>query len=207
MSTYEEQLNSDAAWAIREGSMHFENESAVHRTLQQISTRLSDAGVPYAIAGGMALFFHGFRRFTEDVDILIDRDDLNRIHETLDGHGYLPLFEGSKNLRDTETGVKIEFLLSGDFPGDGKPKPVSFPNPEAVAVELNDTMFLSLEALVELKLASGMTNAMRLQDLADVQRVILELDLRRDFADRLDPYVQKKFIELFEAVEANRDDR
>jgi hypothetical protein len=65
----------------------------------------------YAIAGGMAMFLHGYRRFTEDVDMIVANDDLLTIHEALEGRGYLPVFAGSKNLRDTEHGVRIEFCL------------------------------------------------------------------------------------------------
>ena len=41
-------------------------------------------------------------------------DQLQEIHRRLDGLGYLPPFAGSKNLRDTEYGVRIEFLVTGD---------------------------------------------------------------------------------------------
>ena len=101
---------------------------------------------------------HGFRRFTEDVDILVTREALKAIHERLEGLGYVPPFAGSKNLRDTDSGVRIEFLVSGEFPGDGKPKPVAFPDPADVGVEIDGVRFLSLPSLVELKLASGMTD-------------------------------------------------
>ena len=63
-----------------------------------------------------------------DVDILVTREGLSVIHAKLDGLGYVPPFSGSKNLRDAEHGVRIEFLIAGEFPGDGKPKPVAFPN-------------------------------------------------------------------------------
>ncbi len=84
----------------------------------------------------MALFFHGYRRFTEDVAIVVTAAGLKEIHETLEGLGYRPLFEGSRGLRDVESGLRIEFLVAGEFPGDGKPKPVSFPIPEAVKVDI-----------------------------------------------------------------------
>src|SRR5207249_3523672 len=125
----EERLNADPRWALREGSMHFEKESAVYEALRRVTRRLEELGLPYAVAGGMALFYHGYRRFTEDVDILVTKDALKTIHEKLEGRGYLPPFEGSKHLRDTVTGVKVEFLVTGEFPGDGKPKPVAFPDP------------------------------------------------------------------------------
>ena len=129
MTAYEQLLDRDVWWALKEGSMHFEKESAVHKTLEKITRRLKELGIPYAVAGGMAMFFHGYRRFTEDVDILVTREGLQRIHQELEGLGYLPPFTGSKNLRDVTTGVRIEFLVTGQYPGDGKPKPVAFPDP------------------------------------------------------------------------------
>ncbi len=161
IATYEQRLGTDFDWALREGSLHFEEESGVQKSLRRVAKRLDELGIPYAVAGGMALFFHGYRRFTEDVDILVNRDGLKLLHEKLEGLGYLPPFAGSKNLRDTDTGVRIEFLVSGDFPGDGKPKPVAFPDPAAVATEISGIKFLSLPTIVELKLASGMTNPRR----------------------------------------------
>jgi hypothetical protein len=59
----------------------------------------------------------------------VTREGLQRVHESLEGRGYLPPFRGSKQLRDTDTGVRIKFLTTGDYPGDGKPKPVAFPQP------------------------------------------------------------------------------
>ena len=181
--------------------MHFEKESAVHKTLRDIARRLDELGIPYAIAGGMALFFHGYRRFTEDVDILVTREGLEEIHRRLEGLGYVRPFTGSRNLRDTESGVRVEFLVAGDYPGDGKPKPVAFPSPNDARIERDGLYFVSLPALVELKLASGMTNPMRLQDLADVQRLIQELHLPAELTDQLNPFVRDKYRELWNVVQ------
>ena len=200
MLTYEQRLNRDLDWALREGSMHFEKESAVHKTLKRIARKLDDLGIRYALAGGMALFFHGFRRFTEDVDILVTRDGLKAIHEQLEGRGYMPPFPGSKNLRDTDTGVRIEFLVAGGFPGDGKPKPVAFPDPIDVSTDIQGVRCLNLPALLELKLASGMTEPGRLKDLADVQELISTLRLPEGLADQLNPFVGDKYRELWAAV-------
>ncbi len=194
---YEVRLDRDRRWALVEGSLHFERRSAVQRALSRICERLSELEIPYAVCGGMALFQHGFRRFTEDVDILVTKEDLQRIHRELEGRGYLPAFTGSKNLRDTEMGVRIEFLVTGQYPGDGKPKPVAFPHPGSAAIELNGMACLRLSKLIELKLASGMTAAHRTQDLVDVQRLISTLDLPADFALQLDPFVRPKFEDLW----------
>lgn len=148
----------------------------------------------------MALFLHGYRRFTEDVGILVTRENLKRIHERLEGHGYLPPFRSSKHLRDTESGVKIEFLVTGDYPGDGLPKPVAFPDPAAVAVEKSGIKILGLPSLVELKLASGMTSRDRQKDLVDVQELIKLLSLPLSFGTGLSAYVQDKYAELWQAA-------
>lgn len=201
MAVYEERLGREPRWALREGSMYFERESAVHKTLESITRRFEELGVPYAIAGGLALFFHGYRRFTEDVDVLVTAEGLAEIHRHLDGLGYVPPFAGSKNLRDTTSGVRIEFLVAGGYPGDGKPKPVAFPDPHAASVEIDGIRFLRLESLLELKLASG-TAPGRRRDLADVQELIRLLRLPADYALRLDPSVRELYSQLWEELQS-----
>jgi hypothetical protein len=203
MVVYEELLNRNRDWALREGSMHFEKESAVHKTLQKITQRLNELGIPYALAGGMAMFFHGYRRFTDDVDILVTPEALREIHRRLEGLGYVPPFSGSKHLRDAESGVRIEFLTAGEYPGDGNPKPVAFPDPADASVVIDGVPCLKLPRLIELKLASGMTNPGRLSDLADVQRMIQVLELPEDLAGQLSPYVREKYEELWTAAANN----
>ena len=196
---YEQRLTEDSRWALSEGSRFFEEKSAVQGAMRRIARRLDEMGVPYAVVGGMALFMHGFRRFTEDVDILVTGDGLKTIHKHLEGRGYLSPFIGSKHLRDTEFGVTIEFLVTGDYPGDGKPKPVSFPDPASVVVEHEGIKYIKLPALVDMKMASGMTNPERMKDLADVQELIKKLGLTTEFAEHLTPYVRKEYLKLCEA--------
>jgi hypothetical protein len=200
MVVYEQLLNRDPWRALQEGSMHFEKQSAVHKTLEKITRRLEQLGIPYAIAGGMALFFHGYRRFTEDVDILVTPEGLQEIHRRLEGLGYVPVFTGSKNLRDAESGVRIEFLITGGYPGDGRPQPVVFPAPEAAGVEIGGVRCLRLANLMELKLASG-TAPGRRKDLGDAQELIRTLQLPADFADQLNPAVRDLYAELWAEVQ------
>jgi hypothetical protein len=200
MIAYEKQLNRNLDWALREGSMHFGENSSVHKALRKIARRLEELHIPYAVVGGMALFFHGYRRFTEDVDILVTPEGLQELHHRLEGLGYVPPFQGSKQLRDVENGVRIEFLVTGTYPGDGQPKPVSFPSPDAVGLRIGDICFLQLPKLIELKLASG-TAPGRLKDLADVQELIRSLQLPVALANQLDPSVQERYKELWSAVQ------
>jgi hypothetical protein len=203
METYEQRLDRNFEWALREGSMHFEKGNAVHQTLRNITRRLTELGIPYAVVGGMAMFFHGYRRFTDDVNILVTPEGLQELHRQLEGLGYLPPFAGSKQLRDTEHGVRVEFLVSGEYPGDGKPKPVSFPKPDEASIEIEGIRFLQLPRLIEIKLASGMSNPRRAQDLVDVQRMIEILNLPEELATQLNPYVQDKYKEIWAVVHNN----
>ena len=117
-----------------------------------------------------------------------------------------PPFTNSKNLRDAEHGVKIEFLISGQFPGDGKPKAVAFPDPADVAVDLDGIKYISLPTLVELKLASGMTGGVhRLKDFADVVALIKEVNLPEAFVAELNPYVREKYAEFWSAIHETPD--
>lgn len=199
---YEIRLAQDRRWALSEGSDFLEGHGGVRESLMRITARLEELGIPYAVAGGMALFQHGYRRFTEDVDILVSTMGLKRVHEELEGLGYLPPFKGSKNLRDTQSGVRIEFLVSGRFPGDGKPKPVAFPDPVDAGTEIDGVRYLRLPVLIELKLASGMTSPGRMKDLADVQELIKALKLPASFADQLNAYVRDKYMELWQGANA-----
>jgi hypothetical protein len=200
MISYEQQLANNPEWALNQGSLHFENRSAVQLAMRKIAQRLDELGITYAVAGGMALFLHGYRRFTEDVDLLVTKEGLQRIHAELSGRGYVTPFEKSKNLRDTDLGVRIEFLIAGQFPGDGLPKPIAFPDPSGVRDILDGLAVANLPTLIELKIASGISNAGRLKDLGDVQELIKLLNLPLDYAHQIDPYVQPKYKELWMAV-------
>jgi hypothetical protein len=157
MDAFEERMRQGGAGAVKEATGFFMKDDPVHGALRAIALRLDALGVPYAVAGGMALVAHGYDRTTVDIDVLVTESGLEAIHERLVGLGYRPAFEGSrKQLRDTERGVRVEFLVSGEFPGDGKPKAVAFPDPATSSVEVGGVRYLRLPTLVELKLASGL---------------------------------------------------
>ena len=117
------------------------------------------------------------------------------------GLGYVEKFPGSRGLRDTEAGVGIDVLLAGEYPGDGKPKPVAFPDPAVAAVRGRRVALLPLGKLIELKLASGISAPHRLKDLADVLELIKALALPRQLADSLDGSVRAKYDELWQAAQ------
>ncbi len=194
-------MERGGAAAIQAAGRFFMKDDPVHQTLSAIVRRLTELQIPHCIAGGMALVAHGYDRTTVDVDIIVTEAGLTAVHQNLEGRGYLPPFRNSKNLRDTATQVRIEFLVTGRFPGDGKPKPVAFPDPTTEGIEIDGIRYVRLPSLVELKLASGMSAPHRLKDLADVQELVRVLKLPHEFIQQLNPYVREKFAELWTAVQ------
>lgn len=184
----------------------FMASSPLQNAAAEIARRLEEMGIDYAIAGAICLAAHGLVRATEDVDLLISREGLDRFKQSWLGRGYVDLRPGGKAVRDTVNGVKVDFLLEGEYPGDGKPKPVRFPAPAEVAMEAGRFRVVNLPRLVELKLASGMTAPHRLQDLADVLRLIAVAKLSREFGESLDPYVRSKYDELWLAAQHPEED-
>ncbi len=182
------------------------SRSNVHLTLERLVDRLTRLRIPHAIVGAMALNAYGYRRTTSDVDVLVRREGLDAFKEAFLGRGYVEKFPGSKGLRDTVQNVKIDVLLTGDYPGDGKEKPVAFPDPAAAAVRGERFALLPLEVLIELKLASGMTAPHRLRDLADVIELVRVNALPRELSESLEPYVREKYLELWQAAQTSDDE-
>jgi hypothetical protein len=177
----------------------------VSKAMRKLCKTLEEDGIPYAIAGAMALNAYGYRRVTTDVDVLLTPEGLAAFKEKHLGRGWLERFAGSKGMRDAEHDVKIDVLLTGDYPGDGKPKPIAFPHP-SIAVRAGDAMLLPMNSLIELKLASGITNPDRLKDLADVQELIRSAKLPRDLANELHEMVREKYIDIWQATNQASED-
>jgi hypothetical protein len=186
---------------VEEASRFFMGESDVQRALARLAAVLDQEGIPYAVVGAMALNEWGYRRVTVDVDVLLTADGLRRLKEAVLGRGYVEKFPGSRGLKDAEAGVDIDVILTGEFPGDGKPKPVVFPDPADVAVRGRSVALLPLPILIELKLASGISAPHRLRDLADVLELVRVLSLPRELGDSLDPSVRSKYLELWQAAQ------
>jgi hypothetical protein len=184
-----------------EGLRYFMGEGILNKTLTRLSADLEEHGIDYAVIGAVALLAHGYPRFTEDIDLVMTADGLRKFHEELVGLGYVPAFPGArKRLKSTVDGVSIEVMTTGEYPGDGKPKPVSMPEPDKASTEIDGIRFVTLEKLIELKLASGISAPDRLKDLADVQELIKIRKLDAEFASKLNPYVRAKYRELEAAV-------
>jgi len=192
---------------LRQVDDFFMKTGPVHETLHRLARRLPEEHIDYAVIGGMALALHGYVRATEDIDLLMTGEGLERFREHLVGRGYVPVFSGArKHYRDADTGVKIEIITSGEYPGDGKPKAIIFPEPADVSVEMESCKVVRIETLIELKLASGLSAEHRmLRDLADVQQLIETLDLPAEMGEELDESVRGEYLRLWNLARKARE--
>ncbi len=175
-------------------------EAPPQKTMRRLAAILEEEQIPYAVAGALALNQHGYQRLTVDLDLLLTREGLAALKARVLGLGYVERFPGSKGLRDTENNVGIDILLTGDFPGDGKPKPIAFPHPAQASLLVEGVRYLELGKLIELKLASGLSAPHRMKDLADVLELIRAVKLPRELGRELDESVRGKYDELWLAA-------
>jgi hypothetical protein len=105
----------------------------------------------------------------------------------------------SRRFIEPQTDVQFDLLITGLFPGSGKPGPIAFPDPAAVSQVINNLPYADLKTLIELKLA-----AHRYQDFGDVVNLISANNLDESFLPQLHESVRGDFIECLE--EKRRED-
>ena len=204
MADFQAVISSPRA-AYAEALRFFNGHGMLNDALSRLVADLDRKNIDYMVIGAIALNQHGFQRLTIDIDLVMTSEGLSRFRDELIGFGYRPAFEGAKKkFRTVEENIPVEIITSGEYPGDGLPKPVSFPEPDEDFVVIEGIKTVSIEKLIELKLASGMTAPDRLKDLADVQELIKLKSLDADFASKLNEFVRAKYIELYDAVASGR---
>ena len=184
---------------IKDVDMFFQKNDPVHKTMRRTIKNLEKAKIPYALMGGMAVNLHGYRRTTNDVDILLTAEGLAEFQKRFVPKYYEGTPRRPRRFTDRKNQVIIDFLVAGRYPGSGQPGPIAFPDPAAVRTTIEGWEVINLAVLVELKLA-----ARRYQDFADVVSLIRAHQLDEPFADRLHPSVRGDYIECLE--EKRRED-
>ncbi|MBI2015070.1 MAG: nucleotidyltransferase family protein [Candidatus Rokubacteria bacterium] len=70
--------------------LHFVSVLDLYTELRRIAEALDAGGIPYALAGGLAVSIYTTPRATEDIDLLIARGDLDRAVSALQPAGFRP---------------------------------------------------------------------------------------------------------------------
>jgi hypothetical protein len=184
---------------LREIGMFFQKRSPQHQTMRRLARRLKKAGIPYAVMGAMAVNAHGAERTTRDVDILLTAEGFERFRQEFVGEIFEQVEGRPRRFRERQSGVTVDCLITGRYPGSGKPGPLAFPDPALASQEIDKIQVLTLPHLIELKLA-----ARRYYDFGDVVFLIRTHNLDESFRQHLHQSVHKDFIECLE--EKRRED-
>ncbi len=81
--------------AYDEGLRFFMGEGTLNDTLRRVAKDLDNCLIDYNVIGAVALNQHGYRRFTEDIDLLLTREGLEKFRNELVGKEFRPAFEGA----------------------------------------------------------------------------------------------------------------
>jgi hypothetical protein len=139
--------------------------------LSTLVQALDAAGVDYALAGALALAVWGSPRATQDIDLLVQADALERAREVARANGFLldalPIrfADGMELRRVTKLDPDGSHLTLDLILVDANLQAV-WASRRAVAFGKAQLQVISRDALIAMKLAAG-----RPQDLADVRRL------------------------------------
>lgn len=186
--------------SIKDVDMFFQKNDPVHKSMRRTIKNLEKAKIPYALLGGMAVNLHGYRRTTNDVDILLTAEGLAEFQKRFVPKHYDTIPQRPRRFTDRKNQVIIDFLVAGLYPGNGQPGPIAFPDPIAVRTTIEGWEVINLAVLIELKLA-----ARRYQDFADVVALIRAHQLDESFQNQFHPSLRSDYIECLE--EKRREDK
>ncbi len=142
--------------------------------LRAIAAAFAAAGIRYAVCGGVAVTVHGATRSTKDIDILIERADVQRALDAVRPLGYtfvaLPLTfeEGTPRERHVQRVSKIEGRehLMLDLMIAEAALAGSLDDRVDVALPQGPLVVVSRATLIRMKRLAG-----RPQDLADLEKL------------------------------------
>jgi hypothetical protein len=184
---------------LKEIGMFFQKRSPQHRAMRRLAQRLKKAGIAYAIMGAMAVNAHGAERTTKDVDVLLTPEGLERFRQEFVGDAYEQVEGRPRRFIERQSGVTVDCLVTGRYPGSGKPGPLAFPDPTEASQEIEKIRVLTLPQLIQLKLA-----ARRYYDFGDVVFLMRTHNLDESFLPQIHASIHPDFIECLE--EKRRED-
>lgn len=174
----------------------------VPETLRRLHAAFEKENTEYVVIGAAGMAALGFRRATEDVDPCIRAAGLDRFRNGLVGTVYRSVGGRSRRFHDPQTQVTFDLSIAGELAGHrGRNKSIRFPDP-AETVENEGLRTVPLERFVALKPVTW-----RLQDWADVIRLIRANRLDEEYSRRLPKEVRSAYLQCYDhKLEEDRQD-
>lgn len=100
-----------------------------------------------------------------------------------------------RRFKERQSGVTVDVLLTGRYPGFRGAGPFPFPHPDEASEEIENVRVVTLPQLIQLKLAARWHS-----DFGDVELLIRTNNLDESFLGQLHPSVRQGYIECLEEV-------
>ena len=183
------------------GTMHGENRFSNALTALQ---RLAESeGFPIAIVGGLGAIRYGYPAATQNIDIAVSREDLEKLVRCCSVYGFRVAWESKSGWHTLTFGdVEINVVPEGGKARDDSPTLIPGPRQMGVAIGLD---YASLERWMELKIS-----AFRQKDRAHVVEVLKKSDQSTvDFIEqhlhRVHALYGSKFLDLCQQAITERE--
>lgn len=161
----------------------------VRDRLKRSTKALEEAGVPYAVVGGNAVAAwvsevdESAARNTQDVDILLRREDLEKATVALEKVGFIHKTGAGITMFVDGPGAKARDAVHVIFANEKVRPEYEFPAPDVASsvIKSNNMRILALEDLVRMKLTSNrLKDRVHIQDLAFVELIDSKMVGRMD---------------------------
>ena len=172
-------------------------------TVKRIHSLLDEKGISHVFIGATALNYLGYHRMTEDIDILVDEDDKEKMKQLPVGfirevsHGRYKVFLWS----DPKT--KVEVIYSGEISGDGI-NGLKFDHPVDMTELVDGIPILPLEKFIEYKLSSGVYGR-RSKDFGDVESLIKLYKLDANFSKDMRDDLKKEYAKCLSNTQNEKE--
>src|SRR5690242_14987352 len=97
---------------LREISMFFDGTDRVHQTMRRVAQKLTEACIPHAIVGGMAVNAHRYVRTTGDVDFLLSTQGLATFMQLFVAKEFDRVGGHPRRFLDRQTGITFDVVLT-----------------------------------------------------------------------------------------------
>lgn len=177
--------------------------------VQAVDRVLQTTGCPAVLAGGWAVWHHGYiGRVTQDLDIVLPADRVEEFLRTATVSGFdvhSPPAGRWPKLTHRDTGISVDVLPEGGRPGTpAHPAPTTIPHPGQMGAAGQQLTYVALPRLVELKLAAG-----RVRDDGDITELLRtnpeHVDTIRRHLEGVHPDYIRRFDELRHRADEQQD--